>query len=194
MDSAEHGVEAVEIHGFFEAIANRLADERVIGNLTVAGDVLEARGGIGEDRRQQVRRQHALHLGRELPRASRARNRERNRRVPAPARLEDRRIEKGLHQHVAGGLGMQVAKHVRERERVLRSERQQQTVFGRRGLELEVELTAEALAQREPPRLGDPATVGRVQDELHATGLVEKSLEDERVLRGNHAEYSPAVR
>ena len=75
MDSAEHGVEAVEIHGFFEAIANRLADERVIGNLTVAGDVLEARGGIGEDRRQQVRRQHALHLGRELPRASRARNR-----------------------------------------------------------------------------------------------------------------------
>ena len=114
--------------------------------------------------------------------------------VPAPPRLEDRRIEKGLHQHVAGGLGMQVAKHVRQRERVLRSERQQQTVFGRRGLELEVELTAEALAQREPPRLGDPATVGRVQNELHATGLVEKSLEDERVLRGNHAEYSPAVR
>ena len=194
MDPSEHGVEAIEIHRLFEAITNRLRDERVIGNLTVAGDVLEARGGIGEDRRQQIRGEHPLHLRRELPSASRTRDRERNRRVPPPPRLEDRRVEKRLHEHVPGRLGVQVAEHVRERERMLRPEREHQTVFGRRGLQLEVELTAEALAQRKAPRFRDAAAERRVQDELHATRLVEEPLEDERLLRGNHAEHAPSIR
>ena len=52
MDPCEDGIEAVEIHGLFEAVANGLRDERVIGNLPIAGDVLEAGGRVGEDRRQ----------------------------------------------------------------------------------------------------------------------------------------------
>ena len=66
---------------------------------------------------------------------------------------------------------MQVAEDVGERERVLRPERQQQRVLGRRRLQLEVELAAEALAQRQAPRLVDAAAEGRVQHELHAAGL-----------------------
>ena len=91
-------------------------------------------------------------------------------------------------EHVARGRRMQIAEDVGERERVLRPEREQQRVFGGRGLQLEVELTAEPLAQREAPRLVHAAAERRVQHELHAARLVEEALEDERVLRRQHAE------
>jgi hypothetical protein len=58
-------------------------------------------------------------------------------------------------------------------------------VLGRRRLQLEVELAAEALAQREPPRLVDPAAERRMEHELHAAGLVEEAFEHERVAGGN---------
>ena len=174
---------AVEVHRLFEAVAHRLADQRMIGNLAIAGDVLEAGGGVGKDRGHQVVGQHPLQLRRHLRAAAVARHGERDRRVPAPARLEHRRVEERLHQHVARGRRMQIAEDVGERERVLRPERQQQRVFGRRGLQLEVELAAEALAQRQAPRLVDAAAERRVQHELHAARLVEEALEDERVLR-----------
>src|SRR5215813_408921 len=54
-------------------------------------------------------------------------------------------------------------------------------VLGRRGLELEVELHAEALAQREAEGPVDAASIGRVRDELHAAALVEEALEHERL-------------
>ena len=72
---------------------------------------------------------------------------------------------------------MQVAEDVGERKRVLRAERQQQRVFGGRRLQLEVELAAEPLAQRQAPRLVDAAAERRVQHELHAARLVEEALE-----------------
>jgi hypothetical protein len=46
---------------------------------------------------------------------------------------------------------------------MLWAERQQQRVFGGRSLQLEIELTAEALSQRERPRLVDAAAKRRVQ-------------------------------
>jgi hypothetical protein len=88
---------------------------------------------------------------------------------------------------------MQVAEHVGERERMLRPERQEQRVLGGGRLELEVELTAEPLAQRQAPRLVDAAAERRVQHELHAARLVEEAFEDQRLLRGNDAEHAPAV-
>src|SRR5689334_12292971 len=71
---------------------------------------------------------------------------------------------------------------------MLRPQRQQQRVLGRRGLQLEVELPAEALAQRESPGAVDARAERRMQDELHAAGLVEEALQHERVLRRQHAE------
>ena len=62
-----------------------------------------------------------------------------------------RRVEERLHEHVARRRRMQIAEDVGERKRVLRTERQQQRVFGRRGLQLEVELAAEPLPQRQCP-------------------------------------------
>jgi len=62
---------------------------------------------------------------------------------------------------------MQVPEHVGQRERMLRAERQQQRVIGRRRLKLEVELPAESLPQRESPGLVDAAAEWRMQHELH---------------------------
>ena len=76
---------------------------------------------------------------------------------------------------------------------MLRAERQQQRVFGRRRLQLEVELTAEALAQRERPRLVDAAAERRVQHQLHAARFVEEALEHERLLRRDDAERRAPV-
>ena len=44
----EHARQSVEVHRFFETVAHGLIDERVIGDLAIAADVLEARGRIGE--------------------------------------------------------------------------------------------------------------------------------------------------
>src|SRR6476660_3907848 len=76
---------------------------------------------------------------------------------------------------------------------MLRAKRQQQRILGRRCLQLEIELTAEAFPQRERPRLVDAAAERRVQHELHAAGFVEETLEDERLLRRNHAEGGPSL-
>src|SRR5437660_7044424 len=89
---------------------------------------------------------------------------------------------------------MQVAEDVRQRERVLRPKREQQCVLGRRRLQLEVELAAEALAERQSPRLVHAAAERRVEDELHATRLVEETLEDERLLRRHDPERLASVR
>jgi hypothetical protein len=88
---------------------------------------------------------------------------------------------------------MQVPEHVGQRERVLRPERQQQPIVGRRGLQLEVELAAEPLAQREAPRAVEPAAERRVQEELHAARLVEEPLEDECLLRRKRPEQAAGL-
>ena len=125
MDALEHGAEAVEIHGLLQAIVDRLLDERMIRNLAIAGNVLQTGRGIGKDRRHQVVRQHPLQLRRDLAPAAAPRHGQRDRRVPTPPRLEHRRVEECLHQHVSRALGVQITEHVRERERMLWSERQQ---------------------------------------------------------------------
>ena len=88
---------------------------------------------------------------------------------------------------------VQVAEDVGERERVLRAERQQQALFGGGRLQLEVELPAEALAQRQRPGAVHAAAERRVQHQLHAARLVEEPLEDERLLRRQRAEHAPRV-
>src|SRR5215470_8419212 len=68
---------------------------------------------------------------------------------------------------------------------MLWAERQQQRIFGGCGLQLEIELAAEAFSERERPRLVDAAAKRRMEDELHAAGFVEEPLEYERRLRRN---------
>ena len=84
--------------------------------------------------------------------------------------------------------GMKVTRDVAELEAVRGRQRQHDIVLGRRRLQLEVELAAETLAQRQSPGSIDAAAERRVDDELHAARFVEEPLEDDRVLRRQAAE------
>ena len=187
MDGGQHLRQALDIHGLFEAVTQRLVDERVIGDLPVAGDVVETSCRIGKCSGQQVVRLHALQWRRHLRTAAAARDGQRDRRVPPPPGGEERRVEDRLNQRVAQGCRVHVPEDVGERKRVLRSQREQQRVFGRHGLQLEIELTAETFTKCERPGLVDPAAERRVHDELHAARFVEEPLEHECLLRRNHA-------
>ena len=76
---------------------------------------------------------------------------------------------------------------------MLGPQRQQCGVVAGRRLELEVEVQAELLAQPEAERPVDPGAQRRVDDELHAAGLVEEPLEHDVVVSGKHpAQRGPA--
>ena len=117
-----------------------------------------------------------------------AQQRQRPHRVPAPARLEHRRLQRRLHQQLLDVVGAQHREHRLEREAVLRPQRQHDAVVGGRRLQLEVERPAEALAQRHAPRAVDAAAERRVDDQLHAARLVEEALGDDARLRRHAAQ------
>src|SRR5262249_19666963 len=83
---------------------------------------------------------------------------------------------------------VEITRDLGKLEAVRGGEREHDVVFGRGGLELEIELAAEALAQREPPGAVDAAAVGRVDDELHAADGIEEALEHDGVEGGQAAE------
>ncbi len=70
------------------------------------------------------------------------------------------------------------------------AERENNGVLGHRGLEFEVELAAEALAESEAPGAVDAAAERAVHDQLLAAGLVEETLQHQRVLGRQHAEHA----
>ena len=147
----------------------------------------------GEDRGEQIVGAHPQERRRHALAALEAQERERARGVPAPARPEHRAPgAPPARAPRARPLGAEQLEDRLEREAVLRAEREQDAVVGGRGLELEVEGAAEALAQREAPGAVDAAAEGRVEDELHAARLVEEALGDDRVLRGHRAERRAA--
>ena len=188
LDAGQQPHEALDVHGVVQAVVQRLCDQRVVGNLAFADDVLRASLLVGEDHGQQVLCIGALELRRRPTPAVHAPHRQRRRRVPAPARAEHRRIEQRLHQDVPRRGRLQVVLHLVERKTVRRPERQHDAVFQRAGLQLEVELAAHALAQRQAPGLVDARTIGRVNDQVRVADLIEEALEHDVPLAGQHAQ------
>ena len=184
---------AGEIQRLFERIAQRLLHQRVLRHLARALQVVETSRGVGKDALQQVLGVHALQLVRHARAAAVARHRERERGGPAPARLENRRVEDCLHQCFAHRIGMQVAEHLLQRERMRRAERQEDALLRRRRLQLEIEALAELLAQSEAPGAVDAAAERRVQHQLHAARFVEEALEHQRLRGRNGAECALAL-
>ena len=179
---------AVHVHRLAQAVVQGLRDQRMVRHLAFADDVLEAGDLVGEYRRHQVLGLHPLQLRRDLLAADEARQRQRSGGIPAESRGEQRRVQQRLHQHLFGAGRMQVAHHLDQRERMAGRERQHDRVLGRRRLQFEIELAAEALAQRQPPGLVDAAAPRRMDDELGAAGFVEETLQRDPRLRGQHAE------
>ena len=52
LDVFEHAMQAVEIHRFGQAVVHRLLNQRMIGQLVIANDVLLAAGQLGKHGRQ----------------------------------------------------------------------------------------------------------------------------------------------
>src|SRR4030095_2845619 len=83
---------------------------------------------------------------------------------------------------------MQVTRDLVERKTVAVRQRQHDRVLGRRGLQLEIELAAETLAQRQAPGAIQAAAKRRVDHELGTARFVEESLHRELALRRQQAE------
>ena len=109
-------LETMQIDCFLERILHRLVDERVVGDLPRAAYVVLARRRFGERGLEQVLGVHALQLIRHARAGAIARHGKRERGAPAPARLEDRRLQDRLRERLADRVGMQVAEHLVELE------------------------------------------------------------------------------
>ena len=75
---------------------------------------------------------------------------------------------------------------------MLLAQRNDDAVVGGRGLQLEIERAAEALAQREAPGAIDARAERRVNDQLHAAAFIEESLGDDGLLRWQRSERGSA--
>ena len=96
----------------------------MIGNLNVANDIFLARSYIGEDRRQQIVRPHALNLWRNFLAALKTKQSQRAIGVPAPAGSKDGRSQRGLFENRLHGFSIQEMKNVSQAEScVVRPER-----------------------------------------------------------------------
>ena len=160
----------------------------MVGDFTVARDVFQAGKLVGEHRREEVLRLHALQGRRHFASATLARQGQRPGRVPAPANRKHRRVQQRLHQQVAHRPAVQVAKDFLERKGMLRAQRKHNGVIGGRGLKLEIEGATESLAQRQPPPAVQPDAERSVDDQLHPAGLVEEPLDHDFVLRRNNSQ------
>ena len=160
------------------AVAQRLVDERMVGDFARALDVVEARGRIREHALQQVLRVHALQLRGHARAVAVARHRERERGGPAPARLEDRRIEHRLDQRLAHRVRMQVAEHVRRAgtSATSPSDRMMPSSVAA-ACSSKLKLWQNFLRSARPHARLTRLPNGACSDELHAAALVEEALE-----------------
>ena len=189
-DAVEDVHQPVEVHRLVEAVVHRLLDQRVVGQLDGAGDVLLAGDEAREDRRHEVVGLHALDGRRRLLALALAEDGEGAGGVPAPAGAPHRRVgdEQRLLDRLLHPGRLDEVEHVFQREAVLRPDGEEDRVVAGRRLELEVEANAEALAQGEAPGAVDARAEGGVDDELHAAGFVEEALEDDIGLGGDEAD------
>ena len=121
-ESTQELLEAFDVHGLFEAVVNGLADERVVGDLQLARQVLGAGDLVGKYRGEQILRGHAGELRGDLLAAAEARQGQRDGGAPAPARGKHRRGAERLHEQGAHGVGMKIARDFGELEAVHRRE------------------------------------------------------------------------
>ena len=96
---AQQPLEAVDVHRLVQAVVDRLAHQRMIGNLALARRFSAQATWSGNTAAEQILGIHARELRRHLLAAAEARQGERDARDPAPARREHRRVEQRLDQH-----------------------------------------------------------------------------------------------
>ena len=149
-----------DIHRIGQAIRDRLIDERMIGYLPLANEVFRTGELVGEDGRDEVFGSHSGQLRRHFASAAEARQRKRDPGNPSPAGDEHGRIKERLDQKWTNGSRVQIVHDIRQLKAMGGRQRENDIVFGRSSLKLEVELAAEAFAKGEAPGAVDAASVG----------------------------------
>ena len=187
----QEAAQPFDVHRLGEAVAQRLAHQRMVGRLDGAGPVLLALRLRRKDLRQQVVGAHAQDIERHLLSSARAQDRQRSGRVPAPAHAPHRRPQRCLRQHFVDAARGKEIEDGLERKAVLRTQREQDAFVGGCRLQLEVEGPAEALAQRQAEGAVLPGAEGRVDDELHSARFVEEPLGHQGPLRRQRAQRRP---
>ena len=139
-------LQAFDVHRLVQAIAQRLIDQRMVGQLALAHEVLGTGDLVGKHDRQQIFRAQALQWRRNLFARAEPWQRQRGRRGPAPARRKHRRVEHRLNEQGTNAVRMQITRDLFEREAVTRRQRKHDGIFGGRCLQLEIEFATEALA------------------------------------------------
>ena len=104
--------QAVQVHGFVQAVVDGFVHQRMIGNAHLAGEIFGAGRLIGKDRGHQIVGAHALDGRRHLAPARVARDGQRARSVPAPARGEHGRGQQRLREHVFHRCRLQESKTI----------------------------------------------------------------------------------
>ena len=138
-DAIQQALEAVQVHGFVQAIGDRLVDQRMIGNADFTRQIFRAGGLIGKHGGQQIVGSHPLDWRGHLAATLKTKDRERPRGIPAPARSKHGRRQHGLREHLFHGGGSEKLENDLEWEGMLFAERNDDAVVGGGGLQLEVE-------------------------------------------------------
>ena len=179
LDPFQHLDQRVGIDRLVQAIVHRLGDQGMVGHFQRTRQVFLAADLRGEDGRKQVVGDHPLQIRRHFASPAASGDGEGSRRRPAPARVPERRVEYRLAQRLFGVGRLQILECLLERERLGRSQGQQDAFFVRRCLQLKVEADAEALAQRQSPGAIDARAERCMHDELLAAAFVEEALKDD---------------
>ena len=112
LHAAQELFQPVDVHRFGEAIVNCLFDQRMIWNLAVSDDVLQARKLVRKYCRQKIFRFHTLQWRGDFRASTETRHGKRPGGVPPPSNREHRGVKQCLHEQVANGFGIQITKHL----------------------------------------------------------------------------------
>src|SRR6266581_2539781 len=165
----------------------------MIGQMHFAMWIILASRGSREHRSQKVLGAHALNLRRHSAPMTEPEKCQRPGCIPAPAGREHRGSQDRLHQDLLNARSFEKVEDRRERKTVPLAKRDYQPFVGRRCLQLEIEGSAKAFAEREPPGPVHPPAEWRMQNELHPATFVEEPLRNDRLLRRNGAENLQAL-
>ena len=178
----EHGAQAVDVHRLVQAVAHRLAHERVVGHLDgAAAPWLSWQASWRrEDRGEQVVGAHALERRRHASCRSAKRSSASERRgVPAPARLEHRRLERGLVEHLLERRsGCSSSKTASSGKLCCGPSESSTPSSVAAACSSKSKVRQKRLRSARPQARLMRRAEGRVDDELHAARLVEEALGD----------------
>ena len=98
LQAGKQALQALNIHGFVQAVSNGLVDQRMVGHLALAHQVFGTGELVGKNRANQIFSRHAGELWRHLLATAESRQGQRHPGNPAPAGGKHRRVEQGLDQ------------------------------------------------------------------------------------------------